>query len=114
MTCLDYAHILNMYALLLLLPGNVQVMRLSIDRMRSGLVDILCPGYAQTCFSYARCGGVSAYTAEENIFVPVFLMCQSVPRRAKSVSLDFYNTGMIEAVLPCSFSRKWGIIIRYI
>ena len=74
MTCLDYAHILNMYALLLLQPGNVQVMRLSIDRMRSGLVDILYPGYAQTHFSYARCGGVSLYLAEQNPFHWIFII----------------------------------------
>ena len=40
-------------------------MRLSIDRMRSGLVDILYPGYAQTHFSYAPGGGVGMYLAEE-------------------------------------------------
>ena len=75
MPYITYAHILNMYALLLLPPGNVQVMRLSIDRMRSGLVDILYPGYAQTRFSYARCGG-----------------CRYVPRGGKIFSPDFYNT----------------------
>ena len=73
MPYITYAHILNMYALLLLPPGNVQVMRLSINRMRSGLVDILYPGYAQTRFSYAPGGGVDAYLAEENTFVRVFL-----------------------------------------
>jgi len=53
--------------------------------MRSGLVDILYPGYAQTCFSYARCGGVGMYLAGEKRFALVFIACSFSRKRVTSI-----------------------------